>query len=548
MPFIKRGFLTTLLLALLAWGLPSELVHAVTITSPWQLVQASNSGPTALGPMFLMTNGQVLVQSKGKSDWWLYTPTSSGSYQNGTWAQTGSMQNGYMPTAYASAVLPDGKLLVLGGEYNGSATIVETNQGSLYDPATGTWSEFAPPNVGGTCFQTIGDAPSTVLADGSFLLGHGLCTAIFHESTLTWTSTGTGKFDAFSEEGLTLLPNNNVLVVDAASHPKLANPPPGGSPGKSTHTEIYNAISGEWASGGQTPTPIEASGSEIGPAALMPSGMVFAEGADGANALYSTSTKTWSAGPAMPVVGGVQTMAADACSAVLPGGDVLFDVSPIGVPPLSFYLFNGTSISSVPTAPVKSSGVNSEPCFLLVLPSGQVLANVAGKFELYTDPSSPQDSWRPVVTSLASSIVAGTSYSASGNQLNGLNQGSYYGDDLQNATNYPLVQITNTQTGHVSYAKTYGFTSMSVTPNQPSSFQFIVPATTDNGASTILVIANGIASLPVKANISGGVFVAAPTTTTIKKTVLVTITCVKGKLVKKVTAAKPICPAGYTKK
>jgi len=177
-----------------------------------------------------------------------------------------------------------------------------------------------------------------------------------------------------------------------------------------------------------------------------------------------------------------------------------------------------------------------------------VLANVAGKFELYTDPSSPQDSWRPVVTSLASSIVAGTSYSASGNQLNGLSQGSYYGDDLQNATNYPLVQITNTQTGHVSYAKTYGFTSMSVTPNQPSSFQFIVPATTDNGASTILVIANGIASLPVKANISGGVFVAAPTTTTIKKTVLVTITCVKGKLVKKVTAAKPICPAGYTKK
>ena len=38
------------------------------------------------------------------------------------------------------------------------------------------------------------------------------------------------------------------------------------------------------------------------------------------------------------------------------------------------------------------------------------------------------------------------------------------------------------------------------------------------------------------------------TTTTIKKTVSVTITCVKGKLVKKVTAVKPVCPAGYKKK
>jgi hypothetical protein len=38
------------------------------------------------------------------------------------------------------------------------------------------------------------------------------------------------------------------------------------------------------------------------------------------------------------------------------------------------------------------------------------------------------------------------------------------------------------------------------------------------------------------------------TTTTIKKTLLVTITCVKGKLTKTVTAAKPVCPSGYKKK
>ena len=34
-------------------------------------------------------------------------------------------------------------------------------------------------------------------------------------STLTWTATGSGKFDIYDEEGMTLLPGGNVLDVDA---------------------------------------------------------------------------------------------------------------------------------------------------------------------------------------------------------------------------------------------------------------------------------------------------------------------------------------------
>ena len=41
---------------------------------------------------------------------------------------------------------------------------------------------------------------------------------------------------------------------------------------------------------------------------------------------------------------------------------------------------------------------------------------------------------------------------------------------------------------------------------------------------------------------------SATTTTTIKKPVTTTINCYKGKLLKKVTAVKPVCPAGYKKK
>jgi hypothetical protein len=38
------------------------------------------------------------------------------------------------------------------------------------------------------------------------------------------------------------------------------------------------------------------------------------------------------------------------------------------------------------------------------------------------------------------------------------------------------------------------------------------------------------------------------TTTTAAKVTSKTITCVKGKLTKKVTALNPVCPAGYKKK
>ena len=44
------------------------------------------------------------------------------------------------------------------------------------------------------------------------------------------------------------------------------------------------------------------------------------------------------------------------------------------------------------------------------------------------------------------------------------------------------------------------------------------------------------------------IVVPTTTTTTLKKPVATTITCVKGKVTKRVTAIKPVCPAGYKKK
>jgi hypothetical protein len=49
---------------------------------------------------------------------------------------------------------------------------------------------------------------------------------------------------------------------------------------------------------------------------------------------------------------------------------------------------------------------------------------------------------------------------------------------LAHATNYPLVRITNTATGTITYARTSGMTKMTVAPGVSSSVTFAMPAGT----------------------------------------------------------------------
>ena len=79
-----------------------------------------------------------------------------------------------------------------------------------------------------------------------------------------------------------------------------------------------------------------------------------------------------------------------------------------------------------------------------------------------------------------------------------------FGDEYQNCTNYPLVRITNTGTGHVFYARTHDHSTMGVATGKAIvSTHFDVPTTIDSGASTLVVVANGIASKPVNVTVSG---------------------------------------------
>jgi hypothetical protein len=83
-----------------------------------------------------------------------------------------------------------------------------------------------------------------------------------------------------------------------------------------------------------------------------------------------------------------------------------------------------------------------------------------------------------------------------------LDQGNAYGDDVQNATNFPVVRITNVATGVVTYARTSHWTSVSVRPGTRSSTRFSLPPGTPKGKSALAVIANGIASAPSAVRVS----------------------------------------------
>jgi hypothetical protein len=78
-----------------------------------------------------------------------------------------------------------------------------------------------------------------------------------------------------------------------------------------------------------------------------------------------------------------------------------------------------------------------------------------------------------------------------------MSQGAAYGDDIQAATNYPLVRITNLQTGHVFYNRTHDHSSMAVASDNIVTTHFDVPAIQEPGLSTLEVVANGIPSPPI---------------------------------------------------
>ena len=185
----------------------------------------------------LLTDGRVLVEDLGSTTWHLLTPDSAGSYANGTWSLAASTKQCYdtytsatetwRPLYMASAVLPDGRVVAIGGEYNlalGGGG-VWTNIGEIYDPVANHWTCLSSPSG----WNQLGDAQSVVQPNGTFLLANALSSSIatlgLRTNTPTWSiinptgrsadGTGAGTIpDYNNEEGWTLLPNGKVLTLE----------------------------------------------------------------------------------------------------------------------------------------------------------------------------------------------------------------------------------------------------------------------------------------------------------------------------------------------
>jgi hypothetical protein len=479
---------------------------------PWQEVTVA---PTdGLCSPLLLTDGTVMVHSCGTPAWYKLTPDSKGNYADGTWSTLATLPviggTQYAPQYDASAILPDGRVIVEGGEYN-NGQAVWTSMGAIYDPVADTWTAVSPPSG----WSNIGDSESVVLANGSFMLG-GCCNdpdadAIFNPTNLTWTSTGAPNAGANyqDEQGYELLPNGNVLTIDVWTN----NDP--------TNAEQYSPKTAVWSSAGNTPVslvdPVACGNYEIGPAVTRGDGTVVAFGGNTGcqaptadpTAIFNVKKVTWTAGPNVPAVcgsnGTTSCSLPDSPAALEPDGAILFAASNgFGGFPTHFFEFGATnSIAQVADTVAHNENSGAYYYNFVVLPNGQIFSTDFSKnAEVYTPSGAPIAAWAPIIKKVPTKLKPGGAYTVTGVQLSGVSQGAYYGDDYQSATNYPIVKIVNSATGDVAYARSYGFASMSVEPmSKDNSAQFTVPAGVEKGASSLYVVANGIASTPVSVTI-----------------------------------------------
>jgi N-acetylneuraminic acid mutarotase len=215
---------------LLAWAvlLPEQawVATAQTANPSWSYTGSLNRG-RVFHTATLLPNGKVLVaggDSLGSAE--LYDPAT------GTWRLTGSLNTprGFDHTA---TLLPNGKVLVAGG-YNGD----EINSAELYDPATGTWTSTGNLNVARHSHT------ATLLPDGKVLVAGGgdedggitNSAELYNPATGTWSITGS-LHTVRGRHTATLLPDSRVLVAGGTDSffPSLRS------------SELYDPHTGTWS-------------------------------------------------------------------------------------------------------------------------------------------------------------------------------------------------------------------------------------------------------------------------------------------------------------
>src|SRR5215831_16111387 len=165
----------------------------------------------------LLPNGKVLVVS----DTSVGIPPGGGAElfdpSTGTWSLTGHLNNSAPRAFHTATLLPNGKVLVAGGAY-GDFVFIARESAELYDPATGTWTPTGDLKTPRALHTT------TLLPNGKVLVVGGeeadfepdgavnRSAEIYDPATGIWTTTDSLNM-ARADHTATLLPNGKVLVA-----------------------------------------------------------------------------------------------------------------------------------------------------------------------------------------------------------------------------------------------------------------------------------------------------------------------------------------------
>ena len=169
-----------------------------TWTPTGKMIEASPGTATVL------RDGRVLVTGSDGTSSQLYDP------DNGTWTSAGKMVTS--SRGHAATLLPDGKVLVVGGFDVSNDDAFDSAE--LYDPATGTWTAIAPMHA------AKGSIRATLLPDGNVLVVGGpdirppTPPELYDSATGSWTVAGDPARPVTSYLSATLLSDGTVLLTD----------------------------------------------------------------------------------------------------------------------------------------------------------------------------------------------------------------------------------------------------------------------------------------------------------------------------------------------
>lgn len=156
------------------------------------------------------------------------------------WTLTGSLN--YGRTAFSSALLGDGRVLVAGGQTGPVCQESATNTSEIYDPKTGSWTITGSLRSGRASGSMVRLQDGRVLRVDLYSLNKD---EVYDPTTGEWTPTGSTKYERCEGMALTLLPNGKVLATGGLACSGCRNP-------SVESCEIYDPETGTWSTASST--------------------------------------------------------------------------------------------------------------------------------------------------------------------------------------------------------------------------------------------------------------------------------------------------------